>query len=144
MEDAYRTLPCTVEDLPVNVAAIRHPETKQWTFLQMWALLFGFESAVLQFGRWSKFCEGAGRRLLSLLWSLHVDDGHLCDLQATRGEVQALVNELFCCLGTPLAEAKRQKMAQCNVCLGAVHDVGAFHTKAVVDFWPKEQLIVKL
>ena len=94
MEDAYRTLPCTVEDLPVNVAAIRHPETQTWTFLQMWAVLFGFESAVLQFGRWSKFCEGAGRRLLSLLWSLYVDDGQQCDLQAAKGE-RASTRERF-------------------------------------------------
>ena len=68
-----------------------------------------------------------------------MDDGQLCDLQAAKGEGQALVNEFFCCLGTPLAEAKRQKMAQCNVFLGIVHEVGAFHTKAVVDFWPGQR-----
>ena len=103
--------------------------------------MFGFESAVSQSGRWSKFCDGAGRRLLSLLWSLYVDDGQLCDLQAAR-EGQA-VNRFFCGLGTPLAEAKRHKMVQCNVFLGMMHNVGAFHTKEVFNLQPIEQLIVK-
>ena len=68
LPDAYRSLPCTEQDLAVNIVAVREPETHKWHFVQMFALLFGFESAVNQFNRWSGFTQAVVRVIGSILW----------------------------------------------------------------------------
>ena len=113
-------------------------------FVQMYSLLFGFESAVNQFSRWSKFLEAAGRVVLGTLWSMYVDDGNIVDFKAAKGSGQSSIHTLFDCLGSPLDLAKRELMSDKCVFLGVVHDMTKFHIDRTITFWPRERLLNKL
>ena len=58
---------------------VRDPTSLVWRFMLGYAMFFGYSSAVIQFGRYSKFLEALGRRIGQLLWSMYVDDGSLQD-----------------------------------------------------------------
>ena len=73
MPDAFRAIPTQLVDLKHSVIAARNPVTLLIEFFQLYAALFGFESAVYGFGRWSAFLEAGGRRICQLLWSMYVD-----------------------------------------------------------------------
>jgi len=144
LPDAYRGLPCTMEDLCVNLVTIKQPTTKSRFFVQMYALLFGYESAVNQFGRWSKFHEAVGRCILMMMWSMYVDDGNVLDFVKAEKKGQNLINTYFTTIGTPLQEDKRVLMSSECTFLGIVHDMSTFHTEYCISFWPRDRLLLKL
>lgn len=121
--DAYRSIPVAAEDLPVNVIAAKCPHDGKAYYQRMFAMTFGLTTAVFGFTRWSAFLEGACRRIGSLMWSMHLDDGCLADFEDTETTGQELVGHLFSLLGTPSAPAKQQPMHARNTCLGLVHNL---------------------
>ena len=143
LPDAFRSIPCRPEDLDINIVAARDPDTLEVHYQQIYAMVFGLSSAVIQFGRWSKFLECLGRRVLALLWAMYVDDGTLTDAAQAKGAGQALVVSAFERLGTPFAEAKRTRMSSTGVFLGVEHDFTDAVTRGVVTFEPSAKLIVK-
>lgn len=113
-------------------------------FFQLYAALFGFESAVYSFGRWSAFLEAAGRRLCQVLWAMYVDDGLIVDLEEANGSGHALIHTLFELLGASLSLAKRTLMTKLNQFLGLAHDLRSVATLGVVKFWPREGLVAEM
>jgi len=144
MPNAFRGIPTLVEHLVHNIVAAKNPVTGKLEFFQMYAALFGFESSVYAFGRWSAFLQAAGRRVGMLLWSMFVDDGNLIDLAEAKGEGQNLVGTLFRLLGAPLAKEKRVLMNVENDFLGIIHDLREQVTRARISFWPRDSLCVKI
>ena len=109
----------------------------------MWALLFGFESAVNQFGRWSQFGQATVRIIGCILWSMYVDDGNAVDLEEARGMGQSMIGTLFEALGTPLAKEKQKKMDTQSLFLGVIHDLTEFFL-GKVSFRPSQRLLDKI
>ncbi len=68
-------------------------------FAQLCAALFGYESAVYAFGRWSVSLETAGRHIDQLRWSMYVDDGDLIDI-AAKDSSQARIGRMSRLIGT--------------------------------------------
>ena len=85
MPNAFRGIATFAAHLIHNVVAAKCPTTGVLMFFQLYAALFGFESSVYAFGRWSAFLQAAGRRLCMLLWSMFVDDGNIMDFEAAKG-----------------------------------------------------------
>ena len=57
MPDAFRGIPIAPEHLKHDVVAAKNPRTGKVPFFQLYAALFGFESAVYSFGRLSGFLQ---------------------------------------------------------------------------------------
>ena len=140
LPDAFRSIPCRPEDLDVNIVAARDPQSRRMMYQQVEAMLFGFSSAVMGFGRWSRFLEALGRRILALLWSMYVDDGSLTDASKARGSGQELVGYAFCRLGTPFADAKRATMSDRGTFLGVDHYMHQAASHGAVSFRPTGKL----
>ena len=105
------------------MVAAKDPVSRQVRYWQIYAALFGYESAVYGFGRWSDFFEAAGRRICMLLWSMYVDDGTLIEPSEAATEAQTLINDMFNTLGFPLADKKRILVANEGDFLGVVHNL---------------------
>jgi len=142
LPDAFRSIPCQPADLDVNIVAVRRPDTNEMFYQQLDAMLFGLSSAVIQFGRWGRFLEALGRRILALLWSMYVDDGNLTDADRARGAGQHLAGFAFKRLGTPFADNKRSPMATTGCFLGVDHDM-SLATQGIVEFQPSGKLLTK-
>ena len=80
-------------DLYHNIVAAK--ATGEVRYLQVYAELFGFESGVYGFGRWTVFLEGAWRRIGMLLWSMYVDYGALVEPAESVTAAQSLVDTIF-------------------------------------------------
>lgn len=143
LPDAFRSIPCRPEDLDINIVAARCPDNNVMMYQQVEAMLFGFSSAVVGFGRWSRFLESLGRRVLALLWSMYVDDGNLTDGDVARGTGQQLIGYAFRRLGTPFADAKRSPMQALGSFLGVDHDMSKAITHGTVTFEPAARLLTK-
>ena len=143
LPDAFRSIPCRPEDLDINIVAARDPSTQQVHYQQIFAMVFGLSSAVIQFGRRSKFLECLGRRVLALLWAMYVDEGNLTDAAQAKGAGQALVVKAFEQLGTPFAEAKRAFMSNKGTFLGVEHDFTDAVSNGIVAFEPTVKLVAK-
>ena len=144
MPNAYRTVPCAPEDLSVNITAIYDPKVCAWRFQEMWSLMFGYSSGVVNFNRWAKFLEAMVRRIGSVLWTMYYDDGSIRDLAVGRGSAQLLVKNFFSQVGAPLADKKRQIMSSSAVFLGLHHDVSHALSHGTVTFWPRDGLVEKI
>ena len=144
MPDAFRAIPTAVAELVHSLVAARDPQTRELMFFQLYAALFGFESAVYAFGRWSAFLEACGRRIGQLLWAMCVDDGNLLDGASAKGSGQALIGEIFKLLGASLSSDKRTPMALENEYLGLAHSLAEVATDHCMTFWPCEGLIAEL
>ena len=103
-------------------------------YAQFYAALFGFESAVYSFGRWSTFLEAMCRRLGAVLWSMYVDDGQLTDLAEARHFGQLVVHNIFEASGARLAEEKRTWMADSGDFLGIIHNFAKIKERGGTDF----------
>ena len=77
MPNAFRTVQCATEDYMVNVVGIYDPVQGSWRFQEMWSLMFGYASGVMNFNRWAKFLEAVVRRIGSVMWTMYYDDGSL-------------------------------------------------------------------
>ena len=142
LPNAYRSIPVSLQDLPINIVSAQDPKTLVWYFFIMYGLLFGFESSVIQFGRWSLFTQVCGRTICGLVMAMYFDDANLVDLQAAKGEGQRLLNTLFECLGTPFSKKKQVRMSLSGSFLGVDHK---FHNFPLyIEFRPRESLIEKL
>ena len=141
--DAFRTTPTKRSHYRHNIVGVRHPKDGKAYFVQMYAALFGYESSVYGFGRWSAFLEAAGRRIAQLVWTMYVDDGYLIDLQSARGSGQHLIHVLFELLGTHLSKepGKHRPIEPSGDFLGLVHVLAAIMTQVVIGFWPRDSLI---
>ena len=95
MPNAFRSILILPEHLSSNAVAAKDPVSREVRYWQMYAALFGYESAVYGFGRWSVFLEAARRRLCMLLWSMYVHDGAFVEPSQTATQAQTLINELF-------------------------------------------------
>eukprot|EP00971_Amphidinium_carterae_P092853 1838623-Amphidinium_carterae.1 len=109
MPDAYRHVPVHPDHLHTNIVAVQHPNTHQWHFRCVFAMLFGFASAVIQFSRWSSWIEAVSRRLLHVMLSMYVDDASLMDVSTAKGESQALVSTFMTLLGAPFAKERNDR-----------------------------------
>ena len=107
MPNAFRSILIMPTHLCHNIVAAKDPATGEVRYWQVYAALFGFESAVYGFGRWSAFLKAAGRRTGCLLWSMYVDDGASVEPAESADSAQVLINRIFELLGTPLSEDKR-------------------------------------
>eukprot|EP00971_Amphidinium_carterae_P166954 3308728-Amphidinium_carterae.1 len=106
-------------------------------------MLFGFSSAVMQFGRFSAFIEAVGRRVLHLLVSLYVDDAHLTDLSASKGSAQQLLTSFMHLLGTPFAPTKQQRMSTTIDFLGITSCLEQAARDGIVTCFPRARLVTK-
>ena len=143
MPNAFRTVPCAPEDYMVNVTGIFHPETGEWKFQELWALMFGYASGVVNFNRWAKFLEAVVRRIGGILFTMYYDDGSLRDFESAEGTGQLVVRRFFASVGALLADKKRQQMSEKAIFLGLEHDVGKALLKDIVTFWPRPGLVLK-
>ena len=123
LPDAYRHVPVAPEDYCCNIAATTEPVTKLWMFQEMWGLLFGHASAVLNFNRWPRFLEAVCRRVSFLMVALYFDDANIVDFQAALGSGQAALNTVFELFGTPFARKKKQPMTCQSDFLGLIHNL---------------------
>ena len=139
LPNAFRAVPGRPEDLWANVVAVRHPQSGEWLFQIVWALLFGLASSVIQFGRWSHFLQAVMRRIGGAMWSMYVDDGVLIDAACAQQSGQDLASEFFAALGSPLAPHKRKCMAAENDFLGVRHDLSDA-LGGSVKFWARQAL----
>ena len=144
MPDAFRSIPIREEDLRNNIVAVKHPKTGQVMYALFYAALFGFESAVYSFGRWSMFLEAMTRRLGALLWSMYVDDGNLVDLEEAECEGQLLTHAIFEACGARLSSEKRISMSAKNDFLGVLHDFVAIPETGAIVFSPRPELLAKM
>ena len=95
-------------------------------FASLCAALFGYESAVYPFGRWSVSLEAAGLRIAQLQWSMYVGDEGLIDIVSD----QARIGRMSRLMGAELSAKKRHLMASIGEFSGActrfvVHDIAA-------------------
>ena len=144
--DAFRTIPTRRSHYRHNIVGVRHPQDGRAYYVQMYAALFGYESSVYGFGRWSAFLEAIGRRIAQSVWTMYVDDGNVIDLQSARGRGQHLIHVLFELLGTKLSDevGKRRPMEPSGDFLGLVHDLATIVTEGVIRFWLRDSLITKM
>ena len=138
--DAFRSIPTKRDHLRHTGVAAKDPITQLVKFIQLYAALFGFESAVYAFGRWSAFLEAAGRRIGQLLWSIYVDDGDLIDLAAAKGSGQALIGTMFQLMGAELRAKKRHLMDPTGEFLGLAHDLSDVASQQIETVWPRSGL----
>ena len=110
---------------------------------QVYAALFGFETAVCSFGRWSAFLEAARRRLCTVLWTMYVDDGALIEFTRAAPRSQELINAFFTALGALLFADERTQMAPQDDVLGVVHDLTSIPQHQVVECNPRQALLDK-
>ena len=141
LPDAFRHVPVHPDDYRFNVVAVREPRRGDWRFQIMVGHLFGHACAVLDFNRYSKFLEAAGRRVLSLLVSMYYDDASIVDFSCAQGTGQASFNTLAACAGTPFAPEKKQKLASQADFLGLVHDFKSVCTGNVIVVTPRHRLV---
>eukprot|EP00439_Symbiodinium_sp_Y106_P038032 s5591_g4.t1 len=93
------------------VVAWWHAEWGEPAFQLYTGLLFGLPLAVTSFNRYSRAVEALSRRLLAILVSLYFDDSRLTDWASSKCSAQEAFAGLNDCLGSPFAEAKRQRMS---------------------------------
>ena len=82
--DVFRAIPTKRDHSPHTIGAAKNLITRRAMFASLCAALFGYESAVYPFGRWSVSLEAAGLRIAELQWSMHVGDEGLIDIVSTR------------------------------------------------------------
>ena len=85
--------------------------------------MFGFESAVHGYGRYSRFLEAVARQFLFWLTSFYVDDGRLTDLRSSGQTGLQLLNCVPALLGTLAATHEALPMAARQQLLGTGHNL---------------------
>ena len=68
--DAYRWLPVSERDQPLNIVATFGWDLQLWGFQEVYGMLFGLSSSVMNFNPWTAFLQAVGRRVLCLLLSV--------------------------------------------------------------------------
>ena len=134
--DAYRLTPILPEDAEACVVVFWHHEWDCPAYQIYSGMLFGLPAAVTAFNRFSRICEMLSRRLVAVPLSMYFDDANFQDWKSAKGSAQEAVNSLMDGIGSPFADAKRQKMARTADFLGLEHDMANVLTQGEVKFWP--------
>ena len=140
MPDAYRWLPVAESDQCLNIVAAYDAENRVWTYQEIFGMLFGLSSSVINFNPWSVFLEALSRRWLFLPVSMFYDDSRIIDVNCARGRGQRYLQALFRLIGAPLAEEKSEKLSCDGDFLGLVHDTQCALTDGWMTFKPRERI----
>jgi len=144
MPDAYRWLPVAEGDQCLNIVAAYDVDSQSWTYQEIFGMLFGLSSSVMNFNPWSAFLEALSRRWLFLAVSMFYDDSRILDVNRARGRGQRYLQALFRLLGAPLAEQKSEKLSCDGDFLGLVHKTDCALTDGWMTFKPRERITTTL
>jgi len=140
MPDAYRWLPVEESDQCLNIVAAYDVERKAWTYQELFGMLFGLSSSVMNFNPWSAFLEALSRRWLFLAVSMFYDDSRIIDVNCARGRGQRYLQALFRLVGAPLAEEKSEKLSCDGDFLGLVHKTECALSDGWMSFEPRKRI----
>jgi len=138
MPDAYRWLPVAESDQCLNIVAAYDAENRVWTYQEIFGMLFGLSSSVINFNPWSVFLEALSRRWLFLPVSMFYDDSRIIDVNCARERGQRYLQALFRLIGAPLAEEKSEKLSCDGDFLELAHDTQCALTDGWMSFKPRE------
>ncbi len=120
--DVFRAIPTKQDHSPHTIGAAKNLITRRVMFASLCAALFGYESAVYPFGRWSVSLEAAGLRIAQLQWSMYVGDEGLIDIVAKESD-QARTGKMSRLMGAELSAKKRHLMASIGEVFWGLHEI---------------------
>ena len=155
MKKAFRQITIQDESSRFCVIAVWHPQNGCWKFFQMFAMLFGFMAAVLQFNRVSGLLVALARRWIALPVLGYFDDfkyivlagggGGCSNVRRTAVPVdQAIFEVLVSWLGYVLDPMKMQPLATHIKILGTMERVVCVNGHDWMHLFPDGDKIQKI
>ena len=144
MVDAFRQSPVAPCHQGANVVGFYSWSAQAWRFVEVYGLVYGMRSCVVNFSRFPTLGAAAARRIGAALTGPYVDDFTVVDIVGAEGSGQKFTLEVLGCMGAILSTAKHTGFRSQRVMLG-VHvrmDAAISEDRAV--FEPKVDTVEKV
>jgi len=100
----------------LSIIAAYVGERKAWMYQELFGMLLGLSSSVINCNPWFAFLEVLSRRWLFLAVSMFYDDSGIIDVNLSRGCGQRCFQVLFRLVGAPLPGEKPKRRSCGGIC----------------------------
>ena len=144
MQDAYRQGPVEPAHARANIVCWWSDKHNGWVFADVYGMVFGVRSAVLNFNRLPTLAVAASRRCLAVPAANYFDDFIVLAAAPDQRSAGACLNLIMKAVGGTFGANKAVPWARQRVTLGVNTNLAEITTSATVVFEPRSDTLVTI